>query len=137
MRKPPTGEPCAGEPPARFGGRGGREPFPTPIHYSVRYSPKTYSEKRNGFRRLLRAFGGSTPVETLKPGPVLAYLQRVFNERSGHAANKERKNLVAAWNYGCRYIEGFPAINPFLIVQKFPETSQPRYVPLIDDFWKV
>ncbi len=23
MRKPPTGEPCAGEPPTRFGGRGG------------------------------------------------------------------------------------------------------------------
>ena len=32
MRKPPTGEPCAGKPPARFGGRGGREPFPTPMH---------------------------------------------------------------------------------------------------------
>src|SRR5215471_7042600 len=32
MRQPPTGEPCAGEPPARFGGRGGREPFPTPMH---------------------------------------------------------------------------------------------------------
>src|SRR5262245_25235614 len=31
MRKPPTGEPCAGEPHARFGGRGGRKPFPTPI----------------------------------------------------------------------------------------------------------
>ena len=31
MRQPPTGEPCAGEPPARFGGRGGREPFPTPV----------------------------------------------------------------------------------------------------------
>ncbi len=33
----PTGEPCAGEPPAWFGGRGGREPFPTPIeqHYAV------------------------------------------------------------------------------------------------------
>ena|SRR5437773_6831612 len=30
MRKPPTGEPCAGEPHARFGGRGRREPFPTP-----------------------------------------------------------------------------------------------------------
>ena len=26
MRKPPTGEPCAGEPHARFGGRGGDEP---------------------------------------------------------------------------------------------------------------
>src|SRR5215510_15121080 len=31
MRKPPTGEPCAGEPHARFGGRGRPEPFPTPI----------------------------------------------------------------------------------------------------------
>jgi len=31
MRKPSTGEPCAGEPHARFGGRGGRKPFPTPI----------------------------------------------------------------------------------------------------------
>ncbi len=29
--KPPTGEPCAGKPHARFGGRGGRKPFPTPI----------------------------------------------------------------------------------------------------------
>ena len=31
MRKPLTGEPCAGEPHARFGGRGGRESFSTPI----------------------------------------------------------------------------------------------------------
>ena len=29
MRKPSTGEPCAGEPHARFGGRGRRKPFPT------------------------------------------------------------------------------------------------------------
>ena len=31
MWKPPTGEPYAGKPPVRFGGRGGRKPFPTPI----------------------------------------------------------------------------------------------------------
>ena len=31
MRKPPTGEPCAGEPHARFGGRGRRQPFPDPL----------------------------------------------------------------------------------------------------------
>ena len=30
MRKLPTGEPCAGEPHARFGGRGRRKPFPDP-----------------------------------------------------------------------------------------------------------
>src|ERR1700724_1739837 len=33
MRKPATGEPCAGEPHARFGGRGGPTPFPTPIEF--------------------------------------------------------------------------------------------------------
>jgi len=36
MRKPPTGEPCAGEPHARFGGRGRRKPFPTPINRDLK-----------------------------------------------------------------------------------------------------
>jgi len=107
------------------------------LDYCLRYSPKTYSEKRNTFRRLLHAFGGPAPVETLKPGPVLEYLQTIFQTRSGHAANKERKNLVAAWNFGCRYVEGFPRTNPFLTVLKFPEIAQPRYVPSEVDFWKV
>jgi integrase len=107
------------------------------LDYSLRYSPKTYSEKRNSFRRLLRAFGGPAPIQTLKPGAVLEYLQTIFQTRSGHAANKERKNLVAAWNFGCRYVEGFPHVNPFLAVPKFPEIAQPRYIPPEDDFWKV
>jgi hypothetical protein len=32
MRKPPTGEPHAGKPPVRFGGRGEPRLFPTPIN---------------------------------------------------------------------------------------------------------
>jgi integrase len=107
------------------------------LDYSIRYSTKTYSEKHNSFRRLLRAFDSHTLVETLKPGPVLEHLHAIFHERSGHAANKERKNLAAAWNYGCRYVEGFPQANPFLAVPKFPEIAQLRYVPSEDDFWKV
>jgi hypothetical protein len=35
MRKPPTGEPCAGEPHARFGGRGGLIALPDPYHKGV------------------------------------------------------------------------------------------------------
>ena len=34
MRKPPTGEPCAGEPHARFGGRGGAT-LPDPYHPKI------------------------------------------------------------------------------------------------------
>ena len=51
MRKPLTGEPCAGEPHARFGGRGGRQPFPTPIRFlSLIKMLKTCLDKRTGFR---------------------------------------------------------------------------------------
>src|SRR6266508_1092834 len=35
MGKPPTGEPCAGEPHARFGGRKRRKPSPTPIAFKT------------------------------------------------------------------------------------------------------
>lgn len=35
MRKLPTGEPCAGEPHSRFGGRGRRTPFPTSIAWGA------------------------------------------------------------------------------------------------------
>jgi integrase len=76
-------------------------------------------------------------VETLTPGAVLAYVQRIFQERSGHAANKERKNLAAAWSYGVRYLAGFPTVNPFMAIEKFPETAHVRYVPSEQDFWKV
>ena len=34
MWKPPTGEPCAGEPHARFGGRGGAT-LPDPYHLHI------------------------------------------------------------------------------------------------------
>ena len=36
MWKPSTGEPYAGKPPVRFGGRGGRKSFPTPIQAARR-----------------------------------------------------------------------------------------------------
>lgn len=43
MRKPATGEPCAGDPPARFGGRGGN--FPTPIERRRAKNPRQSSHK--------------------------------------------------------------------------------------------
>ncbi len=45
MRKPPTGEPCAGKPPARFGGRGGRKPFPTLLAGGGFLEPRRLAEK--------------------------------------------------------------------------------------------
>ncbi len=56
---------------------------------------------------------------------------------SGYAANKDRKNLVAAWNWGMKYMNPpLPGPNPCL-VDRMPEERQPRYVPPEEDFWKV
>jgi integrase len=61
-----------------------------------------------------------------------------MGERSGHAINKDRKNMAAAWTWGINTLEGFPRMeNPFLAVPKKPEEKQPRYVPPMDDFWRV
>ena len=67
---------------------------------------------------------------------VLAHLSFQAETRSGYSANKDRKNLIAAWNWGVRYLPGFPEDNPFL-VDKFPEVRTPRYVPPEKDFWRV
>jgi integrase len=74
-------------------------------------------------------------VSEMGPRLALKYLQKQTEERSGYAANKERKNLLAAWNWGIKYLV-FPAPNPFL-VDKFPEQRHNRYVSPEDDFWKV
>lgn len=95
----------------------------------------TYQEKVSVFRRLLKAVDRDLPLHRLSSGAVLSFLQQEKEIRSGYAANKDRKNLMAAWAWGVRYIEGFPQVgNPFA-VEKFQEERKPRYVPPESDFW--
>ncbi|MEJ2726433.1 MAG: tyrosine-type recombinase/integrase [Deltaproteobacteria bacterium] len=107
------------------------------LNYARKFTEKTYKEKRAMFKLFLKhtGVGPEMPAEDLKAGHVLAYLQDQFEARSGYAANKDRKNLVAAWNWGMKYM-GLPAPNPCL-VDRFPEKRQRRYVPPEKDFWKV
>ena len=63
MRKPLTGEPCAGEPHARFGGRGGLASFSTPIISASQEVPIVKIDPRY-FR--------PTEVETLLGDPTKA-----------------------------------------------------------------
>ena len=84
MRKPLTGEPCAGDPHARFGGRGGRAPFSTPIGHidspaagaiSLRQSyecwksgadPIEFAKEHREFARTFESF--PKDADTLFPG---------------------------------------------------------------------
>ena len=106
------------------------------LEYSkVKFSKKTFDAKRVAFRGLLKQVEPSMPVEALKPVQVLNYLKAQAIKRSGYAANKDRENLLAAWNWGIKYLD-LPSPNPCL-TERFPEERQTRYIPPEDDFWKL
>jgi len=105
---------------------------------SSRFSNKTLNEKIVSFRIFSShaAIDPQTHVEDITPGIVNDVLKAQAESVSGHAANKIRKNLSAAWTWGERYIDDFPRTqNPFAKVDRFPEIEQPRYVPPEADFW--
>ena len=97
------------------------------------FGVKTYKEKRGVFKRLFKFkdVDADSDIESLTPSVVMACLMEQTKERSGNAANKDRKNLAAGWEWGRKYINGFPQqmLNPFRAVDKFPEKRHPRYVP--------
>ena len=97
----------------------------------------TFEEKVRAFRDLFAC--GIDPhasAESLKPFDLLKHFQHQAKVRSGNAANKDRKNLSAAWNWGRNYI-GIPFENPFTRVNKQGEIRQSRRVPSLAEFNRV
>lgn len=103
------------------------------------FSEKTYKEKKSAFARLFKFVSPESSPGEMIPSIAMKYLMQQSNNRSGNAANKDRKNLSAGWEWGRKYINGFPqeSLNPFKAVQKFPEKRSPRYVPPEKDFWAI
>lgn len=103
----------------------------------AQFSEKTYKEKKSMFRRFFKVVNPNQQVSDLTPAMVLDYILLQKKNRSGYGANKDRKNLVAAWNWGTEYLT--PVLhkpNPCL-VRKMSEIRSPRYVPPEQDFWKI
>lgn len=100
-----------------------------------KHSEKTYQEKRRCLKRFFTCFSKEMSVEDIDIYPILTFLQEQNDNRSGNAANKDRKHLIAAWNWGVKYLS-IPTTNHFATVDRFPETRKPRYVPPLKDFWK-
>ena len=64
--------------------------------------------------------------------------QTYKDERRTNAANKYRKNLLAAWNWGSDFFEGFPQVAPpFLKVKPFPARHGEGYALPGNDVIKV
>ena len=99
---------------------------------------KTYDEKKGALARLFKTVDAHLILDIMTPSLSMKHLMKEAKTRGGNAANKDRKNLSAGWEWGRKYINGFPqeALNPFKTVNKFPEKRNPRYVPPEEDFWK-
>jgi integrase len=93
-----------------------------------RFSAQTYQEKRTVFRLLFQVVDYSMNVDQLIVRDAQRYLGKQAKERSGHAANKDRKNLQAAWSWGILYM-ALPKSCPFKATQPYPENKKPRYIP--------
>jgi len=106
------------------------------LEYSkVKFAGLTFNEKRLVFKRFFKSVDPLLTVDKIKPVQVLNYLRNQATDRSGYAANKDRKNLLAAWNWGIKYLD-LPSPNPCL-TERFPEERHNRYIPPESDFWKV
>jgi len=99
----------------------------------------TYEEKVHCFRLLFAHVNPDLPVEKMTKKDATAYMVKQAKARSGNAANKDRKDFIAAWNWVAsnRAEQGFPAVLcPFKGVEKMPETAHPRTVPSLEAFLK-
>lgn len=104
-----------------------------------RFSDKTYKEKKRAFAGLLRELGRavqSNGVCSLSASCIMSALRGRARRAGGNAANKDRKNLSAGWEWGVKFM-ALPEANPFKRVPRFAEERSPRYVPSEADFWKV
>jgi len=100
---------------------------------------KTFEGKQAACRRFSEHSGiqPDDPIDAMARVVCRAFLKKQNLARGGNAANKDRKNLAAGWNWGKdNYEEDWPEIpNPFEAVKKFKEKRHPRYIPPEDDFW--
>ena len=112
------------------------------LDYSKRFRTRTYIRKRSAFKVFFSAKKGNkklinpnSSAKLLSPSAVLEVLELQARNRTPNAANADRKELVAAWNWGIKYLN-LPQPNP-CAVEKFPEVRHSRYVPPMEDFMKV
>lgn len=71
---------------------------------------------------------------TGKPARVHEFLSTIYDTKGGHVANKYRKHLLAAWNWGLKTMDDFPSgPSPLLNIPPFQVESKDRYVPPDED----
>jgi integrase len=84
---------------------------------------------------ILKEWGFATYIEQINREMVLRYLDKQAISRSSNASNKDRKNLLAMWNWS-QDILGI-TFNPVLKIKKLPHERASQYTPPKEDILKI
>ncbi len=106
----------------------------------IRHSMDTFKEKKSAFKRFFNfhKLESNFPVTEISKEMCRDYLDWRYEDMSGNAANKDRKNLSCGWTWGQNNIDEWEAlVNTFRSIEKYKEERHPRYVPPEEDFWQV
>jgi len=96
-----------------------------------RFVKSTYSEKAALNRNFLQFLGANLPVGQITARHVQDYLLKQAKKRGNNSANKDRKNLLAMWNWGQKILD-LPT-NPVTKTFKLPHDRKPQYTPSEND----
>jgi integrase len=102
---------------------------------SSRFTWKTYEGKRSLCRRIISCWGASTLIQDISPELVLAFLDKRAKDTSNHAFNKDRKDLLAMWNWGQDFLD--LSSNSIAKIRRRPEGRKSQYVPPTEDILRV
>jgi len=105
------------------------------LDYCSRFTSKTYYAKRSLCRRLIGSWGADTLVHDINSELVLAFLDKRADDRSNHASNKDRKNLLAMWNWGQDFLD--LSSNPVIKIKRRAEERKSQYVPPTEDILRL
>lgn len=85
--------------------------------FAERYIKKTYKEKQVLCRRMLEFWSADKLIQEITPDDISTFLGIQARDRSNNAANKDRKNMSAMWEYGIEIL-GLEK-NPISRIKKF------------------
>ncbi len=103
-------------------------------HAELHFSRATYKEKKGLVLRFLEMFG-NVSVYDVTPAMINEYLQKQAQTRTANAANRDRKNLLAMWNWGQQILD-LP-MNPVVKMRPYPHERRPQYTPPTEDVLKL
>lgn len=93
----------------------------------ARFVKRTLTEKIKIKREFLKFLGADLKVDQITPRHIQDFLLKQAKLKSPYSSNRDRKNLLAMWNWGVKILD-LPS-NPVAKTFKLPHDRKPQYVP--------